>query len=66
VRVEHFARAQDGAWTVRSYTQRAQVLALPSIEAELPLEEVYDRIDAPQGLAPLPEPRPEFSGERSS
>ena len=55
--VEHFARAEGGAWTVRSYTQRSQTLALPSIEVEVPLDEIYERLELPEGLAMLDEER---------
>ena len=50
VRVEHLRRREDGEWAIKSYTLRSQVLALASIGVEVPLEEIYDRLDVPEGL----------------
>lgn len=50
VRVEHLRRGESGEWILESYTQRSQVLALASIGVEVPLDEIYDRLDVPEGL----------------
>ena len=49
VRIEHYHR--DGeTWTVRSYYQREDVLNLENLKLEIPLAEIYDRLDLPEGL----------------
>lgn len=54
VRVEHYTRGQGDSWTVRSFNQRAHTLSLPSTSIELPLDEIYDRLELPDGLLALP------------
>ncbi len=53
VRVEHYERNGEN-WIVRSYYQRDDVLVLADLELEIPLEEIYDRLDLPVGLQILP------------
>jgi len=55
VRVEHYQRGEAEVWTVRSYNQREHSLTLPELELELPLAEIYDRLELPAGLLLLPE-----------
>lgn len=57
VRVEHYERSEAEVWTVRRYNQRehSATLALPEMKLELPLEEIYDRLEVPSGLLLLPE-----------
>lgn len=44
--VEHFRRSSDGAeWVLHEYRIPTDVLLLPSISAELPLEEIYRDIE---------------------
>ena len=47
MRVEHHARQPDGSWTLRTYERPDQSLPLASIECELPLAEIYERIVFP-------------------
>ena len=53
VRVEHYQRAGEN-WTVRSVYQRDDVLLLADLALEIPLDEIYDRLDLPVGLQVLP------------
>lgn len=55
VRVEHYQRSAADLWTVRSHNQLEHALALPELDLELPLAEIYDRLDLPSGLLLLPE-----------
>lgn len=49
VRLEHYQ--SDGEnWTVRSYYQSEDMLNLADLELEIPLDEIYDRLDLPEGL----------------
>ncbi len=47
VRVEHYTRAADGAWTFRAYEQLDDQLKLDSIGVSLPLARIYDRVELP-------------------
>lgn len=49
VRIEHFSR-RDADWIMRVFIERGDVVALPSVDAKLPLAEVYEEIDVPSGL----------------
>ncbi|MGO4882751.1 MAG: Uma2 family endonuclease [Bryobacteraceae bacterium] len=42
--VDHRTRHQDG-WLLKTYTDLAQVIPLTSIAVDLPLSEIYDKID---------------------
>lgn len=53
VRIEHYQRNGEN-WTVRSYHQRDAVLSLSDLALEIPLDEIYDRLDLPDGLQLLP------------
>ncbi len=52
--VEHFSRnnAQED-WRWRVHTRRADVLSLPGVELELPLDEIYEELDLPEAHAQL-------------
>ena len=43
--VEHFAKQPDGNWIYRSYGEMTDVLEIESIECELSLQEIYDRVE---------------------
>ena len=44
--VEHFSRTSaEEDWRWRVHTRRAEVLRLPAIELELPLEEIYEEVE---------------------
>lgn len=47
VRVEHYARAEAGSWTFRSYEKLEDELKLDSIGVSLPLAQIYDRVEPP-------------------
>ena len=46
--VEHFARQPDETWLLRSYEGLKAVLLLPSIGCELPLANIYDKVEWPE------------------
>ncbi len=58
VRVEHFARAEGGGWIQHIYNRRDEVLLMPDLELEVPLDEIYERIEAPEGLPTLRDDEP--------
>ena len=42
--VRHYARQDNGQWLVTLYSDRNAVVLLPTLEIELPLSEIYDRV----------------------
>lgn len=44
IHVEHFARNAQGQWVLTDYDDRADVIALSSIDCELPLTTIYRKI----------------------
>ena len=52
VKVEHHARQPDGGWTRRIYDRRAQTLPLASVDCQITLEEIYDKVDLPPPTPP--------------
>jgi Uma2 family endonuclease len=44
IHVEHFARNAQGQWLLTDYDDRADVIALTSIDGELPLTTIYRKI----------------------
>jgi Uma2 family endonuclease len=46
-RVEHYLRQPDGAWTLREHGDLQAILSLPAVRCELPLAEVYDKVEFP-------------------
>jgi Uma2 family endonuclease len=47
-RIEHFVRQPTGQWLLSEYQGLTAIASLPSIECELPLADVYDRIEFPK------------------
>ena len=45
--VEHFVRQADGAWSFRAYDQPDKRLVLASVDCEVPLAEIYDKVVFP-------------------
>ena len=45
--IEHYARQANGSWVYSVVTAVTASVALGSVECELPLAEVYDRIEFP-------------------
>jgi Uma2 family endonuclease len=43
--IEHFAKTSDGKWLLTDYESSESVLALPSLELEIPLSEIYERVN---------------------
>ena len=46
--VEHYARQPDETWLLTSYEGLKAVLLLPSIGCELPLADIYDKVEWPE------------------
>ncbi len=44
MRIGHFTRQTDGGWTFREYNAPAEVLPLASVQCEIALAEIYERI----------------------
>lgn len=55
--IDCFTRADDGTWTLRSYSGKDAELQLYSIDCRLPLAEIYKGVEFPR--VPLREPVPE-------
>lgn len=56
--MEHYQRSELG-WLRRDYGSLGDTIALPSVEATLPLSELYDGLNLPSGLPSLTDlPRP--------
>jgi Uma2 family endonuclease len=47
MRVEHFVRQTDESWKLQEYNHPGQLLPLASVECELPLAEIYERVVFP-------------------
>ena len=43
--VEHFAKQTDGNWVYQSFANSTEVFKIESIETELSLQEIYDRVE---------------------
>ena len=50
VRVEQYKRIENGTWSVETFTSLSEIVTLESADVELPLEEVYERLELPEGL----------------
>ena len=48
--VEQFTRQPDGHWLLTSHTQPEHRLILTSVDCELPLSEIYERVTLPSIL----------------
>jgi Uma2 family endonuclease len=44
--VEHYRR-QEKQWILTDFRTRAEMLSLPSIQCELPLQDIYERVTFP-------------------
>lgn len=47
--VEHFQRGPDESWILQRFNSRENVIALPHLEIEAPLDEIYEGLDLPSG-----------------
>ena len=47
MRVEHFVRQSGGAWTLTEFNQPEHRVPLASVQCELPLAEIYERVTFP-------------------
>ena len=45
--VEHYGRQDDGSWKLKEYRLPNEVLPLSSVQCELPLAEIYERVEFP-------------------
>jgi len=53
MRVEHFHREPNGAWTLTELSESQEVLILASLQCAVPLAEIYDKVKLqPVGLHP--------------
>ncbi len=43
--VEHFQRQKDNSWIYKSYSELEDVLQIETVECELSLREIYDRVE---------------------
>lgn len=48
MRVEHYVRQEGGGWLYREYHEGLDLLKLVSVEADLPLAEIYERVTFPE------------------
>ncbi len=48
MRVEHYVRQDGGGWLYREYHEGLDLLKLASVEVELPLAEIYERVTFPE------------------
>ncbi len=48
MRVEHYVRQTNGGWLYHEYHEAPDLLKLASVEAELPLAEIYERVTFPE------------------
>jgi Uma2 family endonuclease len=44
-RIEHYTRQADGLWLYAAYNGLEETVPIPSIDCELPLAEVYDKVE---------------------
>jgi Uma2 family endonuclease len=58
IAVDHFRRVEDEQWILRRYTSREENLVLANLEIEVPLDEIYDRLDLPSGPTALRQSEP--------
>jgi Uma2 family endonuclease len=50
VGIEHFRRTNTGTWESRSYNRRDQIIHLAFENLEIPVGEIYRRVDVPEQL----------------
>ena len=61
VHLEHFHRLEndDWLWLMRSFDNLGNTLALPSVDCNVTLRQIYDGVNVPQGLLPVPNIAPD-------
>ena len=47
MQIDHYTKMADGTWNLRQYNQPADALSLASVEIEMPLAEVYEKVQFP-------------------
>lgn len=55
--VEHFTKQPDGNWLYRSFSEMTDVLRIETVDCELSLQEIYDRVEFKE--TQMEEPKPE-------
>ncbi|HEX9995979.1 MAG TPA: Uma2 family endonuclease [Abditibacterium sp.] len=50
VRVEHLRRDEQNQWILQTAIERSDVLRVPSLGLEIPLDEIYEGLDLPSGF----------------
>jgi Uma2 family endonuclease len=58
--VEHFTKQADGNWLYRSFSEMTEVLRIETVDCELSLQEIYDRVDFKQTQTEEPKPEDRF------
>ncbi len=53
VRVEHLQRGEQNQWISQTIIERDEVLSVPNLQLEIPLDEIYEGIEVPAGLTRL-------------
>lgn len=48
IRIGHFTRQNQGGWSFREYNAPEEVLPLASVQCEIPLAEIYERVTFPE------------------
>lgn len=51
--VEHFARQADGSWVLKPYAGVESTVLIPSIGCDLPLADMYDKVEWPEEEATI-------------
>ena len=54
MQLEHFVRQPDGRWLMSEYNEPHHQLPLASVDATLPLSEIYEQVEFPDGASPAP------------
>ncbi|HEX9997405.1 MAG TPA: Uma2 family endonuclease [Abditibacterium sp.] len=50
VRIEHFHRAETAEWHFDAYLWRRDTISFPDLNVSIPVEEIYRRLDLPEGF----------------
>ena len=59
VHVEHFHRLENDDWLMRSFDNLGDTLALPSIDCNVTLSQIYEGLNVPEGFLALREVAPD-------
>ena len=59
VHIEHFHRLENDDWLMRSFDNLSDTLALPSVDCNVMLSQIYEGVNVPQGFLPLREVAPD-------